>query len=190
MATWLVVGLGNPGPKYAGTRHNLGFEVVDELSRRWNAPFSAWGKSLLAKAPQAILLKPMTFMNLSGEAVQDAEHFFKCGADHTLVVSDDLDLPPGVLRLRPTGGAGGHNGMKSIIQHLGGEGFPRVRIGIGRDPHGGPSDRHVLAKIGKSEIPLYTEAVKLSADAVEAVLTVGMDKAMNVYNVTKKEVTP
>ena len=133
---FLIVGLGNPGTKYDNTHHNIGFEVIDCLAQRWGVSFLEKHKGLLGSSDRAqgrvFLLKPQTFMNLSGESVVPVAQFYKIPLDHTLVLYDDLDLPAGTIRIRKTGGSGGHNGMKSLIQLLGSEDFPRVRIGIGR----------------------------------------------------------
>jgi peptidyl-tRNA hydrolase, PTH1 family len=186
---FLIVGLGNPGRKYAQTRHNVGFIVVDELVRRWGGSATAkFGGEVFSFPDRRVhLLKPQTFMNLSGESVQPAAAFFKVPVDTQLmVVSDDLDLPVGHLRIRKAGGAGGHNGLKSIIELLGTEGFPRLRIGIGR-PAPGATTGHVLGKISKSEEALFDEAVKRSADALEAWMSKGIETCMNEFNRKKDE---
>jgi PTH1 family peptidyl-tRNA hydrolase len=188
---FLVVGLGNPGAQYENTRHNVGFEIIDQLSARWRAP-GAQNKfhAEMVQLPEVggvtsgkvILMKPLTYMNRSGLAVGEAVSFFKLDpASDLLVVSDDLDLPPGQLRLRLSGGAGGHNGLKSIIQALGTENFPRLRIGIGRSPSL-PSDVFVLAKIPKAERPLYDKTRVLGAEAIERCLKEGTAQAMNSVN--------
>lgn len=183
----LVVGLGNPGPTYAQTRHNLGFLVIDELAKRIHAgpPHKKFQSALqegMLLSTKILLLKPQTFMNLSGEAVQATVHFHKLDPSaECLVVSDDLDLPPGKVRIRLSGGAGGHNGLKSIIECLGTEAFPRLRIGIGRDPNV-PSETYVLSKIKRAELPIYDEAVQKAADAVEIIVKEGFSKAMDAFN--------
>jgi PTH1 family peptidyl-tRNA hydrolase len=188
---FLVVGLGNPGAQYENTRHNIGFEIIDALAARWRA--SAYQNKFHAEIMQltevpgvasgkVILMKPLTYMNRSGLAVGEAMSFFKLDpANDVLVISDDLDLPPGQLRLRLSGGAGGHNGLKSIIQALGTESFPRLRIGIGRAPNL-PADVYVLAKIPKAERVLYDEAQVLGAESVERCLKEGTAQAMNSVN--------
>jgi peptidyl-tRNA hydrolase, PTH1 family len=185
---FLIVGLGNPGAKYSHTRHNVGFLVVDELVRRWGGSALAKFKGEIFSYPdrKGHLLKPQTFMNLSGESVVEAAGFYKVPAEQIMVVSDDLDLPVGNLRIRKAGGAGGHNGLKSIIGLLGTEGFPRLRIGIGR-PEAGETHGHVLGKIAKSEQALFEEAVKRAADALETWTRDGIDKAMNEFNRKKEE---
>ena len=136
-ASWLIVGLGNPGEKYEDTRHNVGFQVVDELAERQNAPvqklkFKALTNLLTISGERVLVMKPVTYMNLSGEAVRPAADFYKIPPERILVISDDTALDPGKLRIRQKGSAGGHNGLKNIIQHLGTDQFPRVRVGVGQ----------------------------------------------------------
>jgi len=188
---FLIVGLGNPGQKYAQTRHNAGFMVVDELVRRWGGSAAAKFGGELYSYPEkrAHLLKPQTFMNLSGESVQPAAAFFKVAVDTNLmVVVDDMDTPVGQIRMRKAGGAGGQNGLKSLIDRLGGEAFPRIRVGIGR-PGPGAATGHVLGKIPKSEEAIFLEVIQRTADAVEAWMTKGIDIAMNEFNKKKEEET-
>lgn len=187
---FLLVGLGNPGTKYENTRHNIGFHVIDELSNRWSAgTFQKKFRALTAESTRdsvkALLLKPQTYMNLSGESVQEAVTFFKIPVEsNLLIISDDLDLPPGALRIRLSGGAGGHNGLKSVTECLGTENYARLRIGIGRSPTL-PADVHVLAVIPKEERELYKNAVTQAADAVETILKDGLQRAMNTFNQRK-----
>lgn len=185
---FLIVGLGNPGSKYAQTRHNVGFLVVETLVRRWGGSGTGKFQAELFSYPErkALLLKPQTFMNLSGRSVSEAVGFYKVPpAERLMVISDDLDLPPGQLRIRKSGGAGGHNGLKSIIELLGTEEFPRLRIGIGRSPNGG--DSHILGKIPAAEMALLEPVITRSADAMEAWITQGIDKTMNEFNRKKDE---
>ena len=179
-----IVGLGNPGAEYKATRHNLGFEVVDELARRWEVKLKSW-KSIaaLAVAPQhdALLAQPKTFMNLSGDCVQRIRGFYHVEPSEFLVVVDDVNLPLGRLRLRPMGSAGGHNGLKSIIQHIGPD-FARLRIGVGRgNPQWDLAD-HVLSKFGPDEEAAAAEAVGRAADAAEMFVAQGIEPAMNRFN--------
>ncbi len=182
-----VVGLGNPGSKYDKTFHNLGFWVVDELARRLNAKFKENFQSEIAvvdyRGGKLALMKPLTFMNLSGESVGPAARFYKWQPESILVISDDLDLPAGALRIRPKGGSGGHNGLKSIIQHLGAQDFPRIRLGIGRNENAGVTG-HVLGKIGSSQKEQFETLAKTAADAVIAMMDLGMEKAMSQFNST------
>ncbi len=186
--SWIVVGLGNPGPKYENTRHNVGFLVADRLAERAGTPIrKIKHKALTATAvlggQGVLLMKPTTYMNLSGEAVGEAARFYKIPADHVLVISDDTDLPQGKLRLRKSGSAGGHNGLKSIIQHLGGDGFPRLKVGVGGKPHPDYDMADwVLGQLKGEDKKVMDAAVDRAADAVECFLKFGMDKAMNQYN--------
>lgn len=183
----LVIGLGNPGRKYASNRHNVGFQCVDRLAEARGLLFSRRKhKALLAQGEIAglkvILAKPQTFMNLSGEAVKRLARFYKVPPGDILVIYDDLDLPLGKIRLRPDGGPGGHKGMKSIIAHLGTNGFPRLRMGIGRPSHGDPVD-YVLGDFAPDERIAIDEAYERAISAVELWLTEGIEAAMNQYNI-------
>jgi PTH1 family peptidyl-tRNA hydrolase len=179
-----VIGLGNPGREYAGTRHNIGFDVVGEVARRWNVQLRPW-KSVADVAVVGgrgvVLAQPQTFMNLSGDAVSRIAAFHKLEPGDVLVVVDEVQLSLGRLRLRRSGSAGGHNGLKSIIQHLGVE-FPRLRIGVGRgDPKWNLAD-HVLSRFGRDERDAVAESVNRAADAVELFVDQGVEAAMNVFN--------
>jgi PTH1 family peptidyl-tRNA hydrolase len=182
----LVVGLGNPGREYAGTRHNVGFMIADRLAEkrraRWNSE-KKWNVEV-ARAPDGVIfVKPQTFMNLSGEAVAGLCRFFKISPDSVLIVYDDVDLPLGRLRFRRSGSAGGHNGIKSIIQHLGTDQFRRLKFGIGRndDPHG-PMTGHVLGKFDSDETEAVEKSLAQAQDAVEYALASGLSAAMNRFN--------
>ena len=185
---WLVVGLGNPGEKYENTRHNVGFLTVDQLADRANVPVQKLKHRALTNTAEVggvrvLLMKPVTYMNLSGEAVGEAARFYKIPPDHVLVISDDVSLPIGKLRVRRGGSAGGHNGLKSIIQHLGTDQFPRVKIGVGEKPHPGYDMADwVLSKFTGEDLKTITEAVKRAADAAACVVKDGPDKAMNRFN--------
>jgi PTH1 family peptidyl-tRNA hydrolase len=181
----LIVGLGNPGMKYAATRHNVGFMVLDRLAARWGVSFSKQAKwqALAARHGDWHLLKPQTFMNLSGESIGACCQFYKLAPEQVLVVYDDTALPLGKLRLRPGGSAGGHNGIRSAIAHLGTEKFPRLRVGIGASVSvAAGMTGHVLGRFAPEE----QEAVDKSLDrAVEAVILAtlrGLEAAMNAYN--------
>lgn len=181
----LVAGLGNPGPKYAKNRHNLGFMVVDELATKWAAdPFREKFNGLLSRARrdtgEVVLLKPQTFMNLSGESIQKALAFFKLGLADLIVVHDELDLPFGTLKVKVGGGAAGHNGLKSIAQHCGGPDFVRVRLGVGRPPQRGAD--HVLSDFSREECSLLPSVVESAAFAVADILDRGVQSAMNSHN--------
>ena len=186
--SWLVVCLGNVGDRFEGTRHNVGFMVADELGERGNFPIRKLKHRALTQAAEiggarVLVMKPTTLMNLSGEAVIDAAKFYKIPPERVLVVCDDVALPVGKLRLRRGGSAGGHNGLKNIISHLGTEGFPRVRIGVGGkpDPDYDMAD-WVLGKFQGEDKKTIQAAVERAADAVACVLQYGMDQAMNRFN--------
>ena len=183
----LIVGLGNPGISYQDTRHNIGFMVLDVLAARLGATFQVekrW-EAHVAKFVGGFLVKPQTYMNLSGRAVGSVGRFYKIPPQETLVVFDDVDLPLGRLRIRPSGSAAGHNGLKSLIATLGTDLFPRVKVGIGAD-NGRPSgDRlvgHVLGKFSEEEKASVAQAVDRAADAVQNALKSGLGAAMNLFN--------
>ena len=186
----LIVGLGNPGAKYRGTRHNVGFAVVDELARRGAVDFeSAPTDALIAKwrPRDALIAKPMTFMNHSGQAVGELVRYFKIDVADLLIVVDEVHLPLGKLRARARGSAGGHNGLKSIVAHLGEE-FSRLRVGVGRGPEGpdGNARRdladHVLARFDADEAAEAERMTLRAADAAETFITSGIAAVMNAYN--------
>lgn len=169
----LFIGLGNPGKTYEKTRHNIGFQVIDELAKRLQAPpfqqkFNGQYTAVHTPQGKVILVKPMTYMNLSGECVRPLADYFEVNEDELVVLYDDLDLPAGKIRLRQKGSAGGHNGMKSLIAHLGTSEFNRIRIGVDRPTGGMKVSDYVLAPFHKEELPLIDEAVQKSADACEA----------------------
>ena len=179
-----IVGLGNPGREYAGTRHNIGFDVVDEVARRWNVQLRPWksvADVVVVGSRGAVLVEPQMFMNLSGDAVSRLSAFHKLTPQDVLVVVDEVQLPVGRLRARRSGSAGGHNGLKSVIQHLGTE-FPRLRIGIGRgDPTWDLAD-HVLSRFARDERDTVADAVNRAADAVELFVEDGLDAVMSRFN--------
>ncbi|WP_017328172.1 aminoacyl-tRNA hydrolase [Synechococcus sp. PCC 7336] len=188
MAIELIVGLGNPGPKYTDTRHNCGFMAIDRLSDRWKIPLNPekrfqgdYGEGV-GPAGKLRLLKPKTYMNLSGQSVRAAIDWFKLDPASVLVVYDDMDLPFGRLRLRLSGSAGGHNGMKSIIQHLGQQNFPRLRLGVGAPDGDRDAIGHVLGRFTPEEKAHLPELIDTSADAIELCLRQDVPAAMNRYN--------
>ena len=187
-AAWLLVCLGNPGDKYENTRHNVGFMVADEVAERRNVPiqklkFKALTNILTISGEKVLVMKPTTYMNLSGEAVRQAVDFSKVPPERVLVISDDTALAVGRLRIRKGGSAGGHNGLKSIIQHLGSDQFPRVRVGVGEKPHPDYDMADwVLGKFVGEDKKAIDGAVKRAADAVECLIAEGCDKAMNKFN--------
>lgn len=183
----LIVGLGNPGETYRDTRHNIGFMVLDEIARRMGAAFreeKRWS-GLVAKFTGGYLLKPLTFMNESGRAVQSVGHFYKASPAQTLVVYDDVDLPLGRLRFRTSGSAAGHNGIRSLIASLGSDEFPRLKVGIasadGR-PAGERMVGHVLGKFRTEEQTELQIVIQRAADAVLSAVDRGLESAMNVFN--------
>jgi PTH1 family peptidyl-tRNA hydrolase len=184
----LIAGLGNPGTRYAGTRHNAGFMVVDELARRHGLKLAGkQANSEIARGSIAgravVLAKPQTFMNNSGRAVGSLAHYYRVPLDHLLVVYDDIALPLGTLRIRGKGSAGGHNGVESVIRQLGTQNFPRLRVGVDRPVEAGYSQINwVLNRFSKDELRIMEETIPLAAEAIEAVLQEGIDRAMNSYN--------
>jgi PTH1 family peptidyl-tRNA hydrolase len=181
----LLVGLGNPGRKYAGTRHNVGFDVVDTLAARHRVEWeSAPADALIAKwrAAGALIVKPLTFMNLSGYAVGDLLRYFKVELSDLLVIVDEAQLELGRLRTRGSGSAGGHNGLKSLIEQLGTEEFARMRLGVGRGDARRDLADHVLATFDKDEQPVVTEAIARAADAAEVFVSEGLGPMMNRFN--------
>jgi len=179
----LVVGLGNPGKTYDRTRHNIGFLVADELCRRAGvrlASVSKW-RCDLAELGSFAVMKPMTFMNLSGESVGLYARFHKVPSEQILLVVDDVALPTGRLRLRREGSSGGHNGLESTIAHLGTQSFPRIRVGIGA-ARGSSLPSHVLGRFTTEETPEIEAAVARAADAVTCIQTSGIETAMNQFN--------
>ncbi len=188
---YIIAGLGNPGSKYENTRHNVGFQVIDILADRMGILVeekkhkALCGRGALM-GQKVILLKPQTFMNLSGESIRAAADFYKVEPEDILVVYDDVSLEPGQLRIRAKGSAGGHNGMKNIIAHLGTQEFPRVKVGIGEKPKGMDLADYVLSRFSKGEQELMAQAFKEAAEAVAVILGQGMDTAMNHFNGKKK----
>lgn len=183
----LIIGLGNPGKTYEQTRHNIGFHVIDRLASKWNAPLTQAkfkGMYSIIHRPEGkvMLLKPLTYMNLSGESVSAIMDYYDIGIDDILVIYDDLDLPTGQLRLRQKGSAGGHNGIKSLIQHLETQNFNRIRIGISRPPAGMKVPDYVLSRFSKEESADMAEAVQKSAEACEFWLGKPFIEVMTKYN--------
>ena len=190
----VIFGLGNPGNKYEQTRHNVGFHAIDVLARKNNIKLNKvkhrglCGEGFLEGTDKRILLvKPQTYMNSSGECVLSVVEWYKLDLSQILVVYDDADLPAGWLRLRREGSSGSHNGMKSIIYQLIDDGFPRVRIGIGKQPEHMDLADYVLSRFYDDEIEAMDKAVLLAADACEGIIKFGMDRAMNMFNTKKSE---
>ena len=182
----LVVGLGNPGAQYAGTRHNCGFMVLDHLAEAdhchtWQEKFLGETARISLGGERPILLKPMTFMNISGRSVSRAARYHRITPSEIIVVHDDLDLEYGTVRVKEGGGAGGHNGLSSCVQDLGSNAYLRVRIGIGRPVHGSATD-FVLKPFSPDELPVLPDIIKKGGDAVESIIRNGVTKAMNEFN--------
>ena len=184
MINWLIAGLGNPGREYDGTRHNIGFRVVDTLCGRWSLKMKKLKfSSFVAERNGVLIIKPQTFMNLSGRAVGQAARYYGIEPERTLVIFDDAALAAGKLRVRPSGSDGGHNGIKDILYHLQSDGFPRVKVGVGGKPHPeADMAAHVLSGFSEDDKKLMDEAVERAADAVELILREGVTAAMNAYN--------
>ena len=186
--SWLLVCLGNPGDKYENTRHNVGFMVADEMAERQSKPiqrlkFKALTNVLDISGERVLVMKPITYMNLSGEAVRQAADFYKIPPERVLVVSDDTALPVGRLRIRVKGSAGGHNGLKNIIQHLGTDQFPRLRVGVGEKPHPDYDMADwVLGKFTGEDKKKIDASVKRAADAVAGIHSEGIDRGMGKFN--------
>ena len=186
--SWLIVFLGNPGPKYECTRHNAGFMTADAMAKKLGVSinklrFKALTASAEINGEKVLLMKPQTFMNLSGEAVGEAARFYKVPPEHVIVVSDEVSLPLGKLRVRPKGSAGGHNGLKSIIAHLGSDAFPRVRLGVGAPPHPDYDMADwVLSVFRNQDLEDMLSASDRAAEAVITYITDGPERAMNKFN--------
>lgn len=188
--SWLLVGLGNPGNQYAATRHNMGFMALDRLADREGFRFNklrfrAWTGQWKVGDQQVLVMKPQTYMNLSGESVGEAARFYKIPADHVLVISDDVSLPAGKLRIRGGGSAGGHNGLKNIIQHLGSDKFPRIKVGVGSPKQAGfEVVDWVIGKPMGEDQKVLTDALDRVVTAVPVLISQGVDRAMNRFNRT------
>lgn len=183
----IVAGLGNPGNKYAGTRHNVGFSTIVYLGDKYNIRFTEkkhkalYGIGIIG-GEKVVLAMPQTFMNLSGESVRELFDYYKCDKDDIIIVYDDIDLPIGKIRIRERGSAGGHNGMKNIISELGTEDFVRVRVGVGKKPDNMDLANYVLSRFSKEELPEIKRSCETACDAVELILKDGAAAAMNRYN--------
>jgi len=182
----MIVGLGNPGSEYSNTRHNVGFMAVDELARQWGIhSFRKKSQALIAEfrgEEPVVLVKPQTYMNLSGESVGELARWYKVAPEDIIVIFDDMDIPIGRLRLRMKGSSGGHRGIESLLTHLPKDTFCRIRIGIDRPPTEWKVVDYVLSRFTNEEKPTLDLAVARAAEAAEAIVKQGMNKAMNVYN--------
>jgi PTH1 family peptidyl-tRNA hydrolase len=188
---WIICCLGNPGREYDNSRHNAGFMAADALSRKTGIEIKRIRYKALTGTGEigghkVLIMKPNTYMNLSGTALQEAASFYKVPPERCVIISDDVSLDPGRLRLRRNGSAGGHNGLKSIINMLGSQDFPRIKMGVGKKPHPDYNLADwVLGKFSPEDRKKMEDAAERAADAVECILKDGMDKAMNLYNTNK-----
>lgn len=183
----IVVGLGNPGNKYENTRHNVGFRTIDHISGKYGIRVDRLRHKALTgdgaiKEERVLLVKPQTFMNLSGESVRDIVEWYKIPPENLIVIYDDADLPAGTIRVRPKGSSGTHNGMKSIIYQLQSDDFPRIRIGIGKAPEGWDLADYVLGRFSSEEAQVMGQSIERASEAAVAVMTEGIVSAMNRYN--------
>lgn len=187
-----IIGLGNPGMKYAGTRHNIGFDAVTAIADKYNLSINnkkfkgVYADGHIA-GEKVLLVQPQTFMNLSGECVREVADFYKLNPDEIIIICDDINLDVGRLRIRKKGSAGGHNGLKNIIAHLGTEEFPRIRVGVGEKTEGWDLADYVLARFDKDSEPVICEALANVVGAVETWISEGIDAAMNRFNVSAKK---
>ena len=188
---YLIAGLGNPTREYDKTRHNVGFSVIDVLADKYNIDVSdrkhkaLCGRGVI-EGEKVLLLKPQTFMNLSGESIREAVDYYKIDPEDIIVIYDDISLEPGQLRIRLKGSAGGHNGIKNIIAHLGTQEFPRIKVGVGAKPPKMDLADYVLSRFGAEEQKIMDEAFGEAAEAAVMMMTTGAERAMNHYNAKKK----
>lgn len=184
---YLIIGLGNPEEEYSKTRHNMGFDTINKLAKKYNIEinknkFQGLYETATIEGQKVVLIKPQTYMNLSGNCVKEFVDFYKVDSENVLVIYDDMDIEPGTIKIRKKGSAGGHNGMKSIIQMLRTEEFPRIRIGIGRPEHNGDEINYVIGAIPDEEIPKLEEGTENAKEAIIEILKNGIDSAMNKFN--------
>ena len=184
---YLIVGLGNPEEEYSKTRHNMGFNAINKIAKEYGIEvnkkkFQGLYESGIIEGQKVILIKPQTYMNSSGNSVKEIVDYFKIEKENIIVVYDDMDIEPGKIKIRKKGSAGGHNGMKSIIQMLGTDEFPRIRIGIGRPEHNGDEINYVIGAIPEEEIEELEKGVEKAKGAVIEILKNGIDAAMNKFN--------
>ena len=184
---YLIVGLGNPEEEYANTRHNMGLDTINEISKRneiqvTKKKFDAFYGNGFINQEKVVLVKPQTYMNLSGQAVKQFMDFYKLEKEILIIIYDDMDIDPSVIKIRKKGGSGGHNGMKSIIQHIGTEEFTRIRIGIGRPKEECDKINYVIGSVNKEQHNILQKGVSLASEAVENIVKNGVDKAMNKFN--------
>lgn len=184
---YLIVGLGNPEEDYSKTRHNMGFNVINKLAKQYEIEVTKkkfkglYGTGII-ESEKVILLKPQTYMNLSGESIREIVDFYKIKLEEIIVIYDDMDIEPGKIKIRKFGGAGGHNGMKSVVKHLSTEKFTRIRVGIGAPKNKEDSINYVIGAISKEDEENLDNATTLAKDAIIEIIKNGVDKAMNKYN--------
>ena len=184
---YLIVGLGNPEEEYAKTRHNMGFDVINKLSEKQgikvnkNKFNSIYGTGTI-EGEKVVLVKPQTYMNLSGEAVRDFKNFYKINSENIIIVYDDLDIEPGIIKIRKKGGPGTHNGMKSVVHEIQTEDFPRIRVGIGNPEYKNDLLNYILTKIPEEDYKILENSIERASDAIEEIIKNGIDSAMNKYN--------
>lgn len=189
---YIIVGLGNPTAQFTGTRHNIGFGVIKKLAEKYNISLdikkhkALYGKGMI-EGEKVVLAQPQTYMNLSGESVRELIDFYKVSEEEIIVIYDDISLDVGQLRIRGKGSAGGHNGIKNIIQHLGTQDFPRIKVGVGDKPKNWDLADYVLARFPKEEQEMVEEAKETAAQACVMIMQEGIVAAMNVYNQKKKK---
>ena len=184
---YIIIGLGNPGSRYDNTRHNVGFETIDVISGKYGIKIAKLRhKALLGdgdiEGHRVLLVKPQTFMNLSGESVRDIVDWYKVPTSNIIIIYDDIDIPIGKIRVRPKGSSGTHNGMRSVIYQLQSDEFPRIRIGIGKPPEGWDLADYVLSKFSGDDAKIIQESISKAAEAAVAVIKCGIDAAMNAFN--------
>ena len=184
---YLIVGLGNPEEEYSKTRHNMGFNSINKLAKKYNleinkSKFQGLYESSIIEGKKVILIKPQTYMNLSGNCIREFANFYKIENENIIVIYDDMDIEPGKIKIRKKGSSGGHNGMKSIIQNLGTEEFPRIRIGIGRPEHNGDEINYVIGAIPEEQLQKLDEGAEKAKEAIIEILKNGIDFAMNKFN--------
>ncbi|MDD4843929.1 MAG: aminoacyl-tRNA hydrolase [Anaerotignum sp.] len=184
---FVIAGLGNPGPKYEGTKHNVGFDVVERLGRKYNIEINKFKHKALVgdgtiEGTRVLLVKPQTFMNLSGESIREIVNFYKIPQDHFVVIYDDTSLPVSGLRIREKGSHGGHNGIRNMIDQMGTDEFWRIKVGIGERPNGWDLADYVLAKFSQDDLPMLEQGLDKAVKAVELILSQGIMEAMNQTN--------
>ncbi len=184
---FLIVGLGNPEEEYSNTRHNMGFDTINKLANEYNIKinknkFKGLCGSGIIENEKVILLKPQTYMNLSGESIKEAMTFYKIKSENIIVIYDDIDIEPGIIKIRKKGGPGGHNGMKSVISEIDTQNFPRIRIGIGKPENKGQLIEYVIGKMPQTDKDILEKATTLGKEAILEIIKNGVDIAMNKFN--------